>query len=1156
MAEFEPLAELSRKTSRLRRWLLCGLFVLTVALASGAIVPAVFAAAGETVLAGAAVNGPNSQDIQARIAELDKSAKPEAVKAELTTLRQALQFLERAAASDKSAAQFSAQAANAPSVMKELESEVAAPLKEPDVGRLVTLSLEQLTPQLETARGQLEAERNILAGVDEDAQYRQERRQKIPDELARMRERQAELKAPDAPSSKAEGDDVALAARWLREAERQFLDARSKELEHEIRSYDAQRDLLRLRKQLAEKRVLQAERQFAALESVVSAQRARAAEESRRLAEEQRRKAADAHPAVRQVAEENESMATTLTDYTERSKKLAAQKQTVDDRLKQLRKSFKGAKEKVEQVGLTDAIGIHLRNQKLQLPEKRAYERGLKMRGDDMNAVQLRRIEIEDAMVELVDVDAQVQRRLAEFTFDGVEERIQVEKAVQALLIKQKEQYAPALAKELDIYFDEILVPLHESERQLLETTQQYINYIDERVLWVQSTHPFSIQDLADMSGALYSLLVNSSWLKLAQALGADMRDKFLLWALFIGVIVSHFSQRKRIRDALHAAGDRAKRKFKARLMDTFIATVCSILAMMAIPYGLAFLSWRIAVVSDTTVAVALADALGRVAIWCLMPLFLQQTVRVNGLAESHFRWSEHVVRLLRRQLRWYIPVAMTLLFLTALTFEHPLGALRDSFGRLTFMGLMGATFIFGSRVLHPADGLFKNVLVEHSGGWLDKLRYVWYPSLLAIPLGMMGGVAIGYVYTAFSLQKQFFATVALVVVGLFCREFALRWLELEQGRMALEQAKRRFAAIAKAREDAAADAAGGELPVPEAQINVAAISAQTYKLVNSVAWIAMIAGAFLIWKEVLPAFGFLDEIAVWSETVAVASGTAGETIQQVVPITLGDLLLGLTFLVVAIFVSQNIPGLLEMVVLQRLPITPSARYAVTTVARYAFVIIGVLMAFGAIGVGWSKVQWLAAAITVGLGFGLQEIFANFVSGLIILFERPVRVGDAVTVGTVSGKVTQIRMRATTITDWDQKEVIIPNKTFVTGEVTNWSLSDTILRVPMRIGVAYGSDTVLVTKMLVEAAKNHPSVLTDPAPSAFFVAFGDSALDFDLRVFVPTPDDVFPVRHELLIAIDKGFTEAGIEIAFPQRDLHIRSIDESVVQRMQPKGAV
>jgi potassium efflux system protein len=194
------------------------------------------------------------------------------------------------------------------------------------------------------------------------------------------------------------------------------------------------------------------------------------------------------------------------------------------------------------------------------------------------------------------------------------------------------------------------------------------------------------------------------------------------------------------------------------------------------------------------------------------------------------------------------------------------------------------------------------------------------------------------------------------------------------------------------------------------------------------------------------------------------------------------------------------------------------------------------------IGISWSKVQWLAAAITVGLGFGLQEIFANFVSGLIILFERPIRVGDIVTVGDKHGKVTRIRMRATTILDWDNCELLVPNREFITGQLVNWTLSDPVTRIVIPVGVAYGSDTEKARDLMLKVARESTYVMKDPAPSAVFRAFGDSALLFDFRIYIATRDVWPEVMHEMHTNIDKEFRKAGIEIAFPQRDIHIRSI--------------
>ena len=189
------------------------------------------------------------------------------------------------------------------------------------------------------------------------------------------------------------------------------------------------------------------------------------------------------------------------------------------------------------------------------------------------------------------------------------------------------------------------------------------------------------------------------------------------------------------------------------------------------------------------------------------------------------------------------------------------------------------------------------------------------------------------------------------------------------------------------------------------------------------------------------------------------------------------------------------------------------------------------------------RVIALAAASLLGVPLAAaQDASPPAAQGLIILFERPIRVGDTVTVGDVNGTISRIRIRATTIVDWDRKELVIPNKEFVTGTIVNWSLSDPILRVVVPVGIAYGSDTALAEKLLLQAARDNPIVLDEPRPTAVFSEFGDSALEFRLRMFIPNIDNLFKVRHEIHTAIDRAFRQAGIEIAFPQRDIHVRSI--------------
>ena len=178
--------------------------------------------------------------------------------------------------------------------------------------------------------------------------------------------------------------------------------------------------------------------------------------------------------------------------------------------------------------------------------------------------------------------------------------------------------------------------------------------------------------------------------------------------------------------------------------------------------------------------------------------------------------------------------------------------------------------------------------------------------------------------------------------------------------------------------------------------------------------------------------------------------------------------------LALTVVAARNLPGLLEIGLLSKVNMDAASRYAITSVSRYAIVLVGIIVGLGLLGLRWGQLQWMAAALTVGLGFGLQEIFANFVSGLILLFERPFRVGDVITVNNLDGTVTRIRTRATTILDFDNKEIVVPNKTFITGQLVNWTLSDETTRITIKVGVDYGTDPALVHKLLLQAADRWP----------------------------------------------------------------------------------
>jgi potassium efflux system protein len=300
--------------------------------------------------------------------------------------------------------------------------------------------------------------------------------------------------------------------------------------------------------------------------------------------------------------------------------------------------------------------------------------------------------------------------------------------------------------------------------------------------------------------------------------------------------------------------------------------------------------------------------------------------------------------------------------------------------------------------------------------------------------------------------------------------------------------------------------------------------------------------GLYFVWSDSIPALSLVGDVALWSQTVVID----GETTQ--VPVTVGSVTLSLLVLFLMILTVRNIGSVLE-VVLQRLALDAGAQFAIATTARYLVIGVGTITVFNLLGVSWSKLQWLVAAMGVGLGFGLQEVVANFVSGLIILFERPVRIGDTVTVGDVTGVVSRIQIRATTLTDYERRDVVIPNKSFITERVINWTLSDPTTRLLLKVGVAYGTDPHRAQSVILAAVQSCPQVLKEPAPSVVFTTFGASSIDFEVRAFARSLEERLPLMHEVNSAIARALGDAGIEIPFPQQDIYVKSLPESGTQQ-------
>jgi small-conductance mechanosensitive channel len=308
-----------------------------------------------------------------------------------------------------------------------------------------------------------------------------------------------------------------------------------------------------------------------------------------------------------------------------------------------------------------------------------------------------------------------------------------------------------------------------------------------------------------------------------------------------------------------------------------------------------------------------------------------------------------------------------------------------------------------------------------------------------------------------------------------------------------------------------------------------------------------MHAGAFAAWGYfTLLGFGIEDWVIEAAGALLGAEAQFGS-----LGVSLGDVLAFVLTLLGALLLSRVLRTLLEDDVVPRLPAGRGVGYALTTTVHYAVLLLGFLLAISAAGVDLNKVSLLAGAFGVGIGFGLQNVVNNFVSGLILLYERPVQLGDMVEVGGTTGEVRRIGIRSSTIRTPQGAEVIVPNSSLISDRVVNWTFSDRRRRMDIKLGVAYGTDPERVIALLEGVARGHPDVLEDPPPQALFVGFGESSLDFELRAWTALFDTWVGTQSDLALRVARVLAESGIEIPFPQRDLHLRSADAKALDSLR-----
>ena len=632
----------------------------------------------------------------------------------------------------------------------------------------------------------------------------------------------------------------------------------------------------------------------------------------------------------------------------------------------------------------------------------------------------------------------------------------------------------------------------------------EYEQYLSSRILWVPSHPPLSLSSLKNIKQEFNDLVRKISELRFGSLTP--------MTSLLLAFILLSLLTRRKMNSHLRNINKKVGRVREDSILFTFRALLITAVRSIATPILLLVLAASLEV-SGAGVAQYLATGLVDSAEILFVILILRTACKENGIARVHFEWApatcSEIHRFTTRLLVWWWPMVLA----TALLFQVEVDSINAVFGRLLFILTM---VVLGSTLARFLLSDFRP---------LERKRRLRFGEAVLVTLiagFFIVSSILGYLYTANTVWEALVDSLAIGLGLLFFYYFMQRWLLVVRRRL-------RFNEMLAARQALQV----GEAPEAEPEENdLVTLSASVSQLLKAGTLILGVLWFIYIWAPMFRAMEAMQRITLWT----ISDLSEGEAI--LTSITLASLALALLIGFITYFAARYVPQLLALALRSKKNVTLGTRYAVVKLLGYLIVSLGVLAFLSTLGLRWDRLQWLVAALGVGIGFGLQEIIANFISGLIILFERPIRVGDLVTVGDSSGEVIRIRIRATTIRDFDGKELLVPNKEFVTGRLLNWTLSNTDIRMSLEVGIAYGSDVRKAVAILEDILANHEMILDKPEPDVLFREFGDNSLNLIARYFFSDVEQRAYLLSDLHLKVNDAFAEAGIVIAFPQIDVH------------------
>jgi potassium-dependent mechanosensitive channel len=1030
----------------------------------------------------------------------------------LDTLTAGQRWLEQETEFSRQAQEYQAAVDNADQQVTEFERKLADALQLSEQMPQVTGDGAALQSQIALLQAQRQtlAERQLQlrSGLDSLVLRRAEIQQRLVALQAEMANDRATLSLEPETLPQRVAKSVAVAHLQSGMAENRML-------ETEVISEPARSRVASAERAWVDRELTNLDLQIQQANAAVEAATATATEEKVEATQALQQEVSSEHPALKAFADHNRQLAEQLQEIAIIAEQARKDTQETQSQLDYIEQDSHLMRRRLEVAGRKEVLGRVMITRLDSLPDTTVLTRQIKARNDLIANTSLNHI----------DVDEELRAMSAGVSFlqqQGIELEGQDQQAREVVhrLVDQRRELLENNLTELSSLLRR-LVDNNEQANVLVNAATEFHRFLLGNLLWVRN---FSFIDAGLMLDQLGVLLNPKHWVQLPAQLYKGYLAAPYSSQLFLLLVLSSFLSWR-----LRGPYARLLTKPTPLSAESLWMMLLSLLltAVMVLPVPLLFFlfgHFLSVLESDHKFFDGMSSAflIGGRMLYLL--LLVRRIIARFGMGRRMLKWNAKMLDALRSELNWFGPVVV-------------LGSMLEAFAYSLDIVVSGgpmaalATTVVTAALITMSFTLLKQELFFEDRKIKPGLR-----AIVAVGLVVVAMQLVGLLFAAEMFLQALGRSILLVLAIKLFNDIIQRWLLILRYRLAKKaREENRTAEEGEASEDA------------EEKVDLGSLSDAHASLLSLLRLIALGVGLWLIWAPSLPALSLMESVTLW-QVVDINDPTGGLR-----AITLVDVVASVVALIITVLVAKHLPSLLQVFMLEWMNISAGARYAVSILLQYVVIAIGGSIFLATIGWEWSKVQWLVAALGVGIGFGLQEIVANFISGVIILFERPVRVGDIITVGEAEGTVTEINARATVIETFDKKEIMVPNKELITSQVINWSLSQDAVRVLIPVGIAYGSNVDNALALMVEAALETDKVLREPAPRATFDDFGDNALLLMLRCYVA--EDRLGAWTQIRSLIAQKFAAADIEISFPQRDIHLDTRAPLQVELTPPREA-